>query len=172
LSKRTVDTPVFNPNFTFLRIDDVKETFGDAYLTWLVNRGLVLSANLVAETFERDLDDTFVDSPVQVRTRSLPVALRFFGPHGIFGQFTVTDVWQEVERLPTSTAAAGNEHFFLADFLLGIQLPRRMGQIQFEVRNLFDRSFSYYDVSFFSPEPRTPRFVPTQTAVLSVNLRF
>jgi hypothetical protein len=127
---------------------------------------------LVLENFERDPEDTFGDDPTQVRSWSLPLILRFFARGGAFAKLAVTPVWHEIERLPTSTAKTGKDDFVLVDVGVGALLPRRTGQVLFEVRNLFDQEFSFYDINFFSPEPRSPRFLPTTTMTFSVSLSF
>jgi hypothetical protein len=80
----------------------------------------------------------------------------------------VTNVWQELERMPESLAAAGKDSFTLVDVGLGTRLPQRRGFVRLEVRNLTNEKFQFHDINFFSAEPRNPRFVPTRVMLLSI----
>jgi hypothetical protein len=60
--------------------------------------------------------------------------------------------------------------FSVVDAGIGYRFPRRRGLVSLEVRNLFDESFSYQNLSFQTNEPLTPRFLPVRTFLATVSL--
>jgi outer membrane receptor protein involved in Fe transport len=80
-------------------------------------------------------------------------------------------VRQEVlNTFPTSGETTSN--FTVVDAAIGYRFPRRRGLVSLEVRNLFDDSFSYQNLSFQTNEPLTPRFVPARTIFARLALFF
>lgn len=66
----------------------------------------------------------------------------------------------------------GRDGFFLLDAVLGFRLPKRLGMISFEARNLLDEQFLYRNANFYISEPTMPRFLPTRTLFLRATLNF
>ncbi len=171
-SERTIVAPVFTQNMVFSRFDNQYETLASAYLKWVLSDRWLLSASYLFEDFRRDLEDTFVNDPESVKTQTLPLDVRYFDPTGFFARLSATWVRQEVTRLPTATAAQGTDDFWVFDAAVGYRFPRRHGAIMLDVRNVFDRHFSYYDINFFGPDPRNPRFIPNLAVMLNAVLSF
>ena len=84
--------------------------------------------------------------PSEVRNQVIPLSLRYFSPTGLFGYLTVSYVVQQVSN--TTPLQTTGSNFWLTDLGIGFRLPRRLGVIALEVRNLFDERFSYRDLNF------------------------
>ena len=71
-------------------------------------------------------------------------------------------------RQPTETAQVVNAG-------LGYRLPKRLGLVAFEVRNLFDREFNFQDNSFqtgVGQRGANPLYIPERTFFGRVTLNF
>ncbi len=61
----------------------------------------------------------------------------------------------------------GDDQFWVVDASIGYRLPKRMGLITLEARNLFDEEFQYQDT-----DPRNPRVAPERLILGKVTLAF
>jgi outer membrane receptor protein involved in Fe transport len=116
-----------------------KERNYHGYLYWMpTNR---ISARL-EYTYEDFYNSDFGDNSntPSTRTHTLPVTLSYFDPIGWFAQLKTTYVNQQVETLSEGYL---QEDFALVDTSIGYRMPKRLGIIQFDIRNLFNQSFRY-----------------------------
>ena len=107
--------------------------------------------------------------PASVRTRILPLQARYFHPKGFFAALSGTYVDQTVRGTPTGFAQ-DEESFWVFDLKLGYRLPRRLGILSLEVRNLLDETFLYQDQNYLVTEPVPSRFIPDRTIATKISL--
>jgi hypothetical protein len=58
---------------------------------------------------------------------------------------------------------------------VGYRLPKRLGIVSLEVRNLLDEDFSYQDLNFITSEPFASSdipFIPDRTILARITLSF
>ncbi|MEI7869712.1 MAG: TonB-dependent receptor [Candidatus Methylumidiphilus sp.] len=116
-----------------------REQLYHGYLYWMpLDR---VSARL-EYTYEDFYNRDFMLNPntPSTRTHTLPLTLSYFDPIGWFAQIKTTYVNQQVE---TPGEGYLQEDFALVDTSIGYRMPKRLGIIQFDIRNLFDQSFRY-----------------------------
>jgi hypothetical protein len=148
-------------------MNHARERLHEAYVAWLPTSSTTLKGGLEYERFRRSLEQTFITDPFEVESVILPLTIYHSFPGPAFGRVSFTHVRHEVSRPPQSPLAFGKDNFSVVDLALGARLPQRRGFVRLEVRNAFDQKFSFYDINFFSPEPRNPRFIPTRVILLS-----
>jgi outer membrane receptor for ferrienterochelin and colicin len=116
-----------------------KEQLYHGYLYWMPLERVSARLEYTYEDFyNRDFSDN-LNTP-STRTHTLPVTLSYFDPIGWFTQIKTTYVNQQVEVLGGGYL---QEDFALVDTSIGYRMPKRLGIIQFDIRNLFDQSFRY-----------------------------
>ena len=169
-SWRELDTPTFEGDAVTRAKWD--ETLYRAYLYWTPRAAWALTAELIWDEFESAKEEPNIDIPAEVDTLSVPVALRYFSPLGIFGQIGVAFVHQDVARRAASTAPEGNDDFVVLDAAVGYRLPRRRGILSLEATNLLDSGFDFQDDNYRSNEPKTPRYLPERTILGRLTLTF
>ena len=59
----------------------------------------------------------------------------------------------------------GEDSFWVVDTAIGYRLPKRFGRLAFQVKNLFDREFSFQDT-----DPGNPTVKPRRLALLTLSL--
>jgi outer membrane receptor for monomeric catechols len=59
------------------------------------------------------------------------------------------------------------DRFWIADLTLGYRLPRRMGTLSIDIRNLFDEQFQYQETDLF-----TRRFAKERVVLFRASLAF
>jgi tetratricopeptide (TPR) repeat protein len=148
-----------------------------AYLYWTPDSNWALSAEYL---FEGD-----AASPRMVETHSIPLAVRYFSPVGVFTELSTTFVWQDVEQQmpvliggdpedPRPGFTQESEDFAVVDAAIGYRLPKRRGIVSLEARNLFDEQFLFQDLSFKTSDQIgiSPRFIPDRTILFLITLNF
>ena len=87
----------------------------------------------------------------------MPLGINFFHPSGIRAGLKATYVDQEGEfGNSRSGVVSGEDEFVVVDASVSYRLPRRMGIITVEGKNLFDQEIRFEGVDF-----RTSRIVNT-----------
>lgn len=146
-----------------------KEQLYHGYLYWMpTNR---ISARLdysYEDFFNRDFD---LNSTVpSTRTHTLPLTLSYFDPLGMFAQIKTTYVNQQV--FINDDLGYLQDSFALVDTSLGYRLPKRLGIIQFDIRNLFDHSFRYQSNNLRSQTIEQAPFFPSRAFYARITLSF
>ena len=79
--------------------------------------------------------------------RRLPIEIRLFEPFGGMARIKATYISQNGRFANSAKRAilSGNDDFWVVDASLGYRLPRRLGIVSIEVRNLFGTRFSFQD---------------------------
>ncbi len=156
--------------------ENQNENSGRLYTYWTPVAELALSLAYEYDHFERknmDNVDTDPSKPLLVVTRLLPMTLNFNHPSGLSVKLTTTGVEQKVELFYNNLVRTGDDQFWVTDLALGYRLPRRMGAVNFTVKNLFDTRFQYQSANTtdLGLLPAN-RFQPKQTLLANVSLNF
>ena len=136
LTKRDLVVPVLG-----IGLEDQTEYMHRAYLYWILNNVASLTAEFQYGEFSRETLP--ISEPQKLTTRKLPLSLKLHFPSGWSSSLTTTFYEQDI-----LTSTHDNDKFWLADAQVGYRLPKRLGQINLEVRNLLDTEFNYYDATF------------------------
>ena len=169
-SHRELDVPVQVDN----SVNDINqnEDLVSGYLYWVPLLDWAFTADVLYDQFRSD-EDPAANVPREVQTFSVPVFAHYFSPTGLFGVLGATFVHQEVERNPGSVSLAeGQDDFVVVDAAMGYRLPKRIGVVSLEGRNLLDENFQYQDDNFRIAEPTSPRFIPERSVLVRVTLSF
>ncbi|HNP29735.1 MAG TPA: TonB-dependent receptor, partial [Nitrospirales bacterium] len=145
-----------------------------AYLYWAPHPEWAASAEFEYEQLKRSPSEASVTRGNRfsnVETFTVPLAVRYFHPNGLFARLGGSVVSQEVDVPPGLTLTKDDDTFFLLDAALGFRLPKRRGIITVEGRNLLDKKFFYQDQNLvISGDIISPRFIPERTVFLRVTL--
>lgn len=133
-----------------------------AYLNWAPHASWSFNAEYVHEKdlLEFELETTYV-----------PLSIRYFNRHGLFGRCGITFVSQEKQTGDKDSLSDG---FNIVDALVGYRFPNRLGTISVEVSNLFDEAFHFRDASFktFDPINYIQPFLPGRTILAKMVFNF
>jgi hypothetical protein len=174
LAHREVEDPtIFNNEAVY---SDRREDHAFGYVYWTPHPQLAFTAEGSYERFKRSasaLSVTDGGEPSKVETWTVPLSARFFHPSGFFAGIKGNYVWQTVDLPSTATFDDGTDDFFLVDADIGYRLPKRLGIISLEVRNLFDTSFHYQDHNVQTArEAQTSPFLPQRMVLGRLTLSF
>lgn len=131
-----------------------KERLGRAYLYWAPHKWFSASMEFQYERLDRGEESTA--GIKYVKTYRLPVGIRFYHPSGFTFILKTTYIDQRGSFLPQDSELfdpfiPGNDEFCVVEGSVNYRLPRRLGVISLEAKNLFDKSFKYYDTDPLSP---------------------
>ncbi|MGR9087626.1 MAG: TonB-dependent receptor domain-containing protein, partial [Gammaproteobacteria bacterium] len=144
------------------------------YFNWMLTSNMTLNAEYTVER-----DNIYTGLITDLKTYKIPVNLRYFDPNGIFAQLGMTYVAQNqwnIDAFNGGTVST-SESFVLADAAIGYRLPKRLGVISLEVRNLLDKHFNYNDkwrieqADIFQMS-RQQEFLPARTVLARILLNF
>jgi hypothetical protein len=160
----TLPPLVGEPDFPFR---DWQERTGRAYLSWIVNRRLTLSAQLLYENFQRPAENAGNEDFVNVETYRAPLGVVFNVGRG----WNVSASAAYVDQSGTFFDQAGNmfdgqSRFWVFDAGVSFRFPARRGFLALEVRNLFDESFQFQETS------NSPRIAPSRYVAARLALSF
>ncbi|MEF3073663.1 tetratricopeptide repeat protein [Methylobacter sp. Wu1] len=128
-----------------------KKDLAAIYLNWALLDRFSIS------TRYRYIYDKSPDRPApldKLFTHSVPLELRYFDPSGFFGKLTGTYVNQEtgacenqecIEKLEGDSKESSS--FFLLDAAIGYRLPKRLGIVSLEGKNLLNKKYRFDDTS-------------------------
>ena len=178
-SQRELKTPEFTPigqNATEWDVNylDWDEDTHRLYAYWTPGARWGLGAELVYDRFDGDEDTRKNNTPLEVRTYSLPLRAQYFMPNGFFAGAVVTRVDQTVERSDIATYSDGDSEFTVIDVSVGYRFAKRAGIASLSVQNLNDEEFDYQDDSFreFQDEPSTGPYIPSRSVMARITLSF
>jgi tetratricopeptide (TPR) repeat protein len=138
-----------------------KERLGRAYLYWTPHKWIALSAEYHYEKIEMDKEDLGVFE--YLKTNRFPLAITFSHPSGFSARVQTTYIDQEGKFKPQGSAmgyvVSGADNFWIVDASLSYRLPRRLGIIVIDARNLFDKLFNYQDIDVANPSIQPKRAV-------------
>ncbi len=175
---RYLDEPVLDTvnGERVANLEDRKEQFHNVYLYWTPLPRWSVKAAFSYDRYESEtgIVTEFDNLPEKVRTISVPIAVNYFNPSGLFAGIGGTFVDQEVKRSEFATQGQGDNSFFLVDFAVGYRFPKRLGIASLGIKNLFDKDFKYQDDSYreFRDEPSTGPYFPERTILGRITLNF
>ncbi|HEY6074392.1 MAG TPA: TonB-dependent receptor, partial [Anaerolineales bacterium] len=155
-----------NTNTLISTVEDWKEKVGRAYLYWTPHNWVALSAEYLYERFERG--ETGNLQAKEVTTQRLPLGINFFHPSGL-NAMVKGSYWDQTGSItrkidfPPVYQSVGDT-FWLVDAAIGYRLPQRYGFLTVGAKNLFNRSFNYYDT-----DPVNPAIQPVRTFYAKIN---
>ena len=137
-----------------------KEQAQRGYLYWTPSAWLALTAAYQFEHFQRPVEFTGEENIIEVKTQRVPLKLSVSFASGLSARFVATHIYQKGRFLDAiGDPFAGNARFWLADVGLSYRLPRRLGQLIIEDRNLFNRSFRFQETDAATPSLAPRRFI-------------
>jgi Tfp pilus assembly protein PilF len=153
------------------------------YLNWNLTSKLAANFSFHLEEFEGDGRFSVSGlAPLSTTTYDGKAGLRFFDPSGFFCNVEAEYVNQRTdwpglslnETLPASLVF--QNEFALVNAGIGFRLPRRLGIIQLDINNIFDKHFNYQSLGPRSPafagNGQTPPFIPERTLFARFTLAF
>jgi Tfp pilus assembly protein PilF len=147
-----------------------------AYMNWGITDRLALNLSFHLEDFEGDETEPVISyTPFSTATYDTKMGLRFFDPSGFFAHIEGEYVNQRADW-PHVYDVIRNE-FFLVNTGIGYRLPKRMGLIQVDINNLFDREFDFQSAGLRSPafsgdSGQPPPYTPARTVFARFTLAF
>lgn len=149
-----------------------KEIASSAYLYFSVYDWLGLSSQYQFIRYERGFDtrEFNVYDPQSVTTHEFPLAANFFWPNGLFTRLAATHVNQTVTTTQGQASLKNDqETFWTFDAAVGFRLPKKIGVISFEMRNLVNNHFKYQS-TFDAEGPQLSPFIPERQLFAKLNL--
>ena len=167
-TRRNLRVPVETEDELGRRVDVLPRTdqFGRIYVYAVPDRRVAVSV----EYFVEDFDHTEFSGDaafLKARTHRLAFGARYFHPSGALAWLKAVHIDQDGTFLTRGFPLEGTSSFWTVDAAVGYRLPRRLGRVLFEVRNLFDETFRFQDT-----DPGNPRVRPRRLAVLKFIVGF
>ncbi len=141
------------------------------YLYWTPTERLGVSAAYAHENIDYGAL-AFSDGYAELETRRLPVSVSWFHAPRLQTRVTASLVDQRGRFTrslsnPFAEPEPGRDRFTVVDVALSYRLPRRLGKISLEARNLFDKRFKFQDV-----DPENTRYFPERTLSLRLTMSY
>ncbi|MCF6252993.1 MAG: FecR domain-containing protein [Methylococcaceae bacterium] len=129
--------------------------------------------------FDKNTRDFIVDKgnllhPQRISTHQIPFSVNLFHSSGIFARLSATYVKQKVALVTDSVSSPlehDKEQFWTFNTSLGYRIPKKLGLISLEVRNIFNHSHSYQS-SFNASGPQISLFTPEREIFVKLNLSY
>ncbi|MEE9423954.1 MAG: TonB-dependent receptor [Methylococcales bacterium] len=172
-SRRNLDVPSSGPEG--LVVSDRQEELYATYFYWTPHRNWAVSFEPVYEIFRRSANAPSIQGRAlpKVKTVIVPLKLKYFHPTGFFAQFGSSYINQKVDLAANSSFTSNSDDAFLFDAAIGYRLPKRLGIISLEARNLTDEHFHYQDLNTQRAGVSvTPRIVPDRTIFVRATFSF
>jgi len=153
---------------------DRKESSHLSYLYWTPAEWAAIKAEYRYESMDRSFvaGNGSSNLPQSVGTHQVPISLNLFHSSGLFSRISGTYVNQhvaDVSDVLVTRLEHRSEDFWTFDAAIGYRFPKRLGTINFEVRNLFDNEFNYQS-SFDASGPQMSPYIPERQLFVKLNL--
>jgi outer membrane receptor protein involved in Fe transport len=147
-----------------------------AYLYWIPSDWLSFSAEYRLDKFKHEFieGEGNETDPQSISTHQIPLSVNFFHSSGVFAKLTTTYVSQKVALVTdfnNPPLKNDREQFWTVDTILGYRLPKKLGLISFEVRNLFNNHHSFQS-AFDASGPQLTPFVPEREFFAKLSLSY
>ena len=159
-------------NVPFPIVDEVQnrdwdERMGRAYIYYTPHKWVALKAEYIYEQFKQSTD--FNIGIEKVDTNRFPLGINFFHPSGLGATAGATYFKQKGDyfRIGNVTSESGEDQFWLVDVGISYRLPQRYGFVSLFAKNLFDKSFQFFDTNNVNPAIQ-----PARTVIAKINLSF
>jgi len=145
ISKRDAEVPIEVVTPGAPSENDLKEWLSRAYVYWTPLTWLAAKVEYQQE--QLNASDITREPGAKMTTHRIPLGLSIFHRSGLFATLAGTYVDQEgvFQDAATFSFQPSEDRFWLADAALGLRLPRRLGILRVEAKNLFDAQFQYQD---------------------------
>jgi Tfp pilus assembly protein PilF len=144
-------------------VQSQREETASGYVYWLPARNLSVSL----EPRYQDFDGG--EGFDQMELTEIPLSVRYFLSAGLWMGVSVTSVDQSGEfDGPGGEAVAGSDDFVLLDAIIAYRLPRRLGTISLQGRNLLDEEFQFQEFALGV----LPRYIPEAQYLLRLSISF
>jgi tetratricopeptide (TPR) repeat protein len=152
----SVDPPV-------LLTTDWHERDGRAYLYWTARHWLAFNVEYSYERLERA---SLTLGAKDVETHRVPLGVNFYHPSGLSALVKTTFIEQkgDFESLG-GDIVPGSDQFWLFDAAISYRLPSRYGFFTIGAKNLFDKSFQFFDSDPNNPSIQPKRFLYARATV-------
>lgn len=130
------------------------EILGRVYFNWAPTPRLALNAAYEYEKLDRAPSSQGADLFAQCISQIVPLTATVFLPAGLSAQLRVSRVFQHGSFAFKDAGFAledASDRFWVADASVGYLLPRRMGFINLEIRNLFKTNFMFQETDTVHP---------------------
>jgi hypothetical protein len=179
ISKRDLNVPglIFEDDgSTRLIKSDLDEQFARAYMFWVPHRWVVLSTEYQYEQFKNPRE-IMINNISELNTHRVLLGVSLFHPSGFIvklkpqyyyqnGDFVVSEFSPD-SPVPINKIVPKDDHFWVFDASVGYRLPKRVGIISIEAKNLFDQKFHFQDT-----DPSNPRIQPSRLILAKLTLAF
>jgi tetratricopeptide (TPR) repeat protein len=140
------------------------EERSQAYLYWTaVDR---LGISIVYENEQYEAPPLY--SPQDLTTQRTHLGFSYHWPLGIYLQVEETYIDQKITR----EGATDRDNFWNLDSVFGYRLPKSYGKIEIIAKNILDKKFRYYDLSFYSGDQLMPQYQPERQLFARFTLNF
>ncbi|WP_374090495.1 tetratricopeptide repeat protein [Methylomicrobium lacus] len=146
-----------------------------AYMNWNLTERLAANISFNLERFHGD-ELTTGFAQLESTTYDSKAGLRYFDPSGFFCNTEAEYVNQRADW-PGVYDIKHNE-FVLFNAGIGMRLPKRLGIINLDIKNIFDRQFEFQSLAGRSPQTsaqdggQPPPFIPGRTVFARLTLAF
>ncbi len=143
-----------------LRTADWYERLGRVYLYWAPQHWLAFNAEYAYEKLDRAVE--LAQGAKEVETNKVPLGINIYIPFGLSVMVKETYIVQkgDFERLSAiGQFEPGSDHFWLCDAAVSYRLPSRYGFVTVGAKNLFDKSFQFFDSDPNNPSIQPKRFI-------------
>jgi tetratricopeptide (TPR) repeat protein len=168
VSRRDIDSPttsIFTGEVTFT---PEVEWFAHAYMYATARDWLAVSGEYQFARLDLDPQGNNAWLLAESTTHKLGVEARAFARWGGFGRVRGWFVDQDGRfQNQLQEVVPGEDRFFTVDASFGYRLPRRLGIAALDIRNAFDKAFSFQDSS-----PEEPTLVPARQVSVRVTVTF
>ncbi|SPD75778.1 TonB-dependent receptor [uncultured Desulfobacterium sp.] len=160
------------PNFIVIPPIDqpLDQTLTRFYLCWTPATWLALKLEYQYEEWKLDPQGINQYLASKIQTDRVPLEIGLFHPSGFFLKCRPTYINQDGrfrDSLYTFVPVAGNSSFWVMDASLGYRLPRRLGLISVEARNLFHDNSKFQDT-----DPGNPGIAPERLILARFTFAF
>jgi tetratricopeptide (TPR) repeat protein len=158
-----------------LPIEDHNEENHTAYLNWSITNNFALGSRFDYENFEREYIDaeSIIDRPVEMNTQTLSLLLKYHHAFGFYSTIEAVHVSQEIDDTPvTGGITSESDRFWVNNISLGMKLPKRMGVVELQVNNLFDRDFNFQSIDPGTGISLTSNHYPERFTMIRAQLWF
>jgi tetratricopeptide (TPR) repeat protein len=176
LSFRDIERPIVDATSGDPQIvrQDYEEELARAYVYWVPWKIASVSVEYLYEYFDRDIKEGLIGSEQfsSLRTHRWPFGINFFHSTGLRAGFEAVYVDQSGTFFVDNPGGPaleieGDDQFWVFNTSVGYKLPRRLGLVSLEGKNLFDENFKFQDI-----DPTNPRIVPERVVLLKLSMMF
>jgi tetratricopeptide (TPR) repeat protein len=162
-NRRKLKVPFFVVGVDSAALEDRDEKRYLAYLYWTPLRNLGINLSYENEQFKRDFS-----SPESLDTQRLPIGVSYFWQSGFYLKTIGTYIDQEIKQ----SGNTDQENFWNLDTVVGYRFPKHFGKAEIIVKNMLDKEFRYYDLSFQTGDPLPPQYQPERQIFARVTINF